>query len=151
MWLAYPSSYNLTGSIILTSSYKSYLSHWYTYITRSITLSPPSLTLSLKIFPIFRLFTRGVVSFYLICCLPSLMPPSIASIYCAVLITLILSISEVILSYSYYIKKGLIYIIIIALFSYSPLSCTKYIYCPTLLSYLALYLSCYRVLGLIRC
>ena len=45
------------------------------------------------------------------------MPPvrSTASIYYAALITLILSISKVMPSYSYCVKKGLIYIIIMAL------------------------------------
>ena len=113
-WLAYPLSYNSTSSIILTSSCKSRLSNWYTYITRSVTLSPPSLALSLKILPISRLSIKGIVSSYLICCHPSLMPPSIASIYHAILVTLILSINKVMPSYFYYIKKGLIYIIIAA-------------------------------------
>ena len=117
-WLGYPSSYNSTGSIILTSScspYRSYLSNWHTSITRSIILSPPSLSLTLKILLASRLSIRGTVSFYLICCHPPLMPPSVASIYYTILITLILSISKIMPSYFYYIKKGLIYIIITAL------------------------------------
>ncbi len=84
----------------------------------SITLSPPSLALSLKILPISRLFTKGIVSFYLIYYHPFLMPPSIASIHYTVLITFILSISKIIPSYSYYIKIGLVYIIITALSSH---------------------------------
>ena len=42
------------------------------------------------------------------------------------LITFIISISKVIPSYSYYIKKGLVYIIIMAPFSRQPSSYTKY-------------------------
>ena len=53
------------------------------------------------------------------------MPPSIASIHYAILVTLILSINKVILSYSYYIKKGLVYITITALSSHQPLSYAK--------------------------
>ena len=45
------------------------------------------------------------------------MPLSVASIYCAALIALILSISEVMSSCSYYIKKGLVYIAIMSLSS----------------------------------
>ena len=122
MWLAYPLSYNLTGSIILTSSYKSYLNNRHIFTTKSITLFLSSLDLSLKIPPFFRSFTRGVVSSNLICCHPFLMPPSIASVRHAALITLILSINKVILSCSCYIKRGLVYIIITALSSYQPLS-----------------------------
>ncbi len=153
-----------------TSSYKSCLSNQSTYITRSITLSPPSLALSLKILPISRLFTKSAVSSNLIYCYLSLIPPSVAFIYYTMLITLILSINKVIPSCFYCVKKGLIYIIIMALSSRQPLfytkyinvnmrlSCniysisnTKYIYYPILLSYLVPYLSCYKVLGLIYC
>ena len=119
-WLTYPSSYDLTSSIILTSSCnscRSYLNNWYTCITRSVTLSPPSLALSLKILSIFRLFTKGVVSFDLICCYLSLMPPSVTSICHTALIALILSIGKVMPSCSCCIKKGLVYIAIISLFN----------------------------------
>ena len=172
-WLAYPSSHDLTGFIVLTSSYsscRSCLTNWYISIIVAVILFPPSLALSLKILSIFRLSIRGIVSFYLICCHPSLMPPSIASIYHATLVALILSINKVMPSCSYYIKKGLVYITIIALSSYQPLSYTKYIklniclsyniysisnikyiYYSTLLNYLVLYLSYYRVLDLICC
>ncbi len=77
-WLAYPLSYDLTSSIVLTSSCssrRSYLSNWHTCNTRSVTLFPPSLALSSKILPISRLSTRGTVSSSLICCLPLLIPP----------------------------------------------------------------------------
>ena len=150
------------------SSYRSCLSNWHTYITKSITLSSPSLSLSLKILPISRLSIRGTVFSYLICCHPSLMPPSIASIYCVTLITLILFISKVMPSCSCYVKKGLIYITIAALSSRQPLSYAeytklnirlsynvrsisdaKYIYYFTLLNRLVLCLSCYKVLNLI--
>ena len=93
------------------------------------------------------------------------MPPSIASMRYTVLI---LSISKVMPSYSYCIKKGLVYIAIVALSSCQPLSCTKYIkvniylsyniysisttkyiYIFILFSYLVPYLSYYKVLNLI--
>ena len=109
------------------------------------------------------------MSFNLIYYYFSLMPPSIASIYCTALVTLILSISEVMPSCSYYIKKGLVYIAIVALSSHQSssytkytkaniyLSCnvysvsnTKYIYCPILFSHLVPCLSYYKVLDLIR-
>ena len=80
----------------------------------SITLSPPSLSLTLKIPLLSRLSIRGVVFSYLICYRPSLMPPSVASACRAVLIALILSISEVMPSYSCYIEKGLVYVAIAA-------------------------------------
>ena len=153
-----------------TGSRRSYLSNWHTSITVSITLSPPSLSLTLKIPLLSRLSIRNIVSFYLIYCHPSLMPPSIASIYYAALVALILSISDVMPSCSYCIKKGLVYIIIAALSSHQPLSYTKYIkanmrsscnvrsvsnakyiYYPTLLNYLVPYLSYYKVLDLICC
>src|SRR6266700_1365578 len=163
---AYPSSHDLTGSIISTSSCssrRSRLSNWHTSITISIILSPPSLSLTLKILLLSKLFIKGIVSSYLIYCHPSLMPPSIASIYHTILIILILSISKVIPSYSHYIKKGLIYIIITALSSRQPLfytkyikvnmhlscniysiSAAKYIYYSILLSRLVLCLNCYK-------
>ena len=156
-----------------TSSYssrRSCLSNWHTYITRAITLSLPSLALSSKIPPISRPSTRGIVSSSLIYCYPSLMPPLVASIYCVVLIALILFISEIMPSCSCYIEKGLVYIIIILPFSRQPLSCTKcikaniylscniysisttkYIYYSILLNCLVPYLSYYRVSDLICC
>ena len=98
------------------------------------------------------------------------MPPSIASIRYTVLIALILSISEIMPFYFYYIKKGLVYIIIAAPSGRQPLSyteyikanmrlsynihsisTTKYIYYPTLFSRLVPYLSYYKVLDLICC
>ena len=99
------------------------------------------------------------------------MPPtrSSASRHYNKLITLILSISKVMPSCSYYIKKGLVYIIITAPSSRQPLSYTKcikvniclsyniysisntkYIYYPTLFSHFIPYLSYYRVLNLIH-
>ena len=172
MWLGYPLSHNLTGSIILTSSCssrRSCLSNWHTSITRSITLSPPSLSLTLKILPVSRLSIRGIVPSYLIYYYPSLIPPSVASMRYTALIIFILSISEVILSCSCYIKKGLVCITIVALSGRQPLSYAKYtkanmhlsynicsisatkcIHYPTLLNCLVPYLSCYRVLDSIR-
>ena len=150
------------------NSCRSYFSNWYISIIRSIILSPPSLFLTLKIFLASRLFIRGVVFSYLIYYCLSLMPPSVASVYCTALVALILSISKVMPSCSCYIKKGLVYITITALSGRQPLSCaecikanmrlscnihsvsnTKYIYYPTLLNYLVPYLSYYRVLDLI--
>ena len=150
------------------SSCMSCLSNWHTSITKSITLSPPSLSLTLKILPASRSSIRGAVSPNLIYYSLSLIPPLLASIHYTTLITLILSISKIMPSYSYYIKKGLVCIIITALSSRQPLSCTKctkanmclscnirsvsatkYIYHPTLLNRLVPYLSYYRVLDLI--
>ena len=118
-WLGYPSSHDSIGSIVLTSSCnsrRSPLNNWHANITRSVTLSPPSLALSSKILPISRLPTKGIVSSVLICCLLLLMPPirSSASIHYAALVALILSIGEIIPSCSYYVKKGLVCIIITA-------------------------------------
>ena len=58
------------------------------------------------------------------------MPPirSLASVYCILLATSISLNGEIISPYSYYVKKGLVYVTIIALFSYQPFSyskCTK--------------------------
>ena len=85
------------------------------------------------------------------------------------LITLIISISKVIPSYSYYVKKGLVYITITAPSGRQPSSYTKYIKANmrsscdvrsisntkytcllTLYSYLVPYLISFRVLSLIR-
>ena len=136
----------------------------------SITLSLPSLSLTLKILLASRSSIKGAVFSYSICYWLSLMPPSIASIYCAVLVALILSVSKIMPFCSYCVKKGLVCVTITALSGCQPLSCTKYtksniyvscniyfvlsakyIYCFTLLNYLVLCLSCYRVLDLICC
>ena len=117
-WLTYPLSHDLTSSIMLISSYKSYLGNWYMVITRSVILSPSPLALSLKILPISRLSIRGTVFSYLICCHPSLMPPSIASIHYTALIALILSINKIIPSCFYCVKKGLVCVIIMSLSGY---------------------------------
>ena len=96
------------------------------------------------------------------------MPPFIASIRRIILITLILLVSKVIPSYSYYIKKGLVYITITAPSGRQPSSYTKYIKANIYLScnvysisnakykrliilynLLVLYLIYYRVLDLI--
>ena len=97
------------------------------------------------------------------------MPPSIASLRRAILVTLILLINKVMPSCSCYIKKGLVYIMIAALSGRQPssytkytkanmrssynvrsISSTKYIFCLTLFNRLVLYLNYYRVLDLIR-
>ena len=67
------------------------------------------------------------------------MPPirSLVSIYCVLLATSISLNSEIMSPYSYYIKKGLVYITIIVLFSCQPFSCFKctkantYLLCDT--------------------
>ena len=139
---------------------------------KSITLSPSLLSLSLKISYISKSLIKGVVSSYLIQYLLLLMPPvrSTASRRRNKLILLILSINEVILSYSYYIKKGLLYIAIMSPFSCQLLSYAKYIiinmrssyniylvsntkykYFITYLSCCIPYLICLRVLDLIYC
>ena len=55
------------------------------------------------------------------------MPPvrSLASIYCVLLATSISLNSEIMSPYSYYAKKGLVYIIIIASFSRQPFFYSK--------------------------
>jgi len=97
------------------------------------------------------------------------MSPSIASVRRTILITLILLVSKVMPSYSYYIKKGLIYITIAAPSGRQPSFYTKYIKANIRLSYnicsiskakykcfitlynlLVPYLIYYRVLDLIR-
>ena len=50
---------------------------------------------------------------------------SLASVYCILLTASISLDSEIMSSYSYYIKKGLVYITIIALFSCQPSSYSK--------------------------
>ena len=52
---------------------------------------------------------------------------SLASVCCVLLAASISLDSEIISPYSYYIKKGLVYITIIALFSPQPSSYFKYI------------------------
>ena len=136
----------------------------------SITLSSPSLSLTLKILLASRLSIKGIMFSCSICYYFFLMPPSLASMRHTALITLILSISKVIPSCSYCIKKGLVYIVIMAPSGYQPLSyiecikvniclscnvysisTAKYIYYFILFSRLVPYLSYYRVLNLIYC
>ena len=137
-----------------------------------ITLSPSLLSSSLKISYISKSLIRGIVSSYLIQYLLLLMPPvrSTAFRHHNKLMLLILSISKVMPSYSYYIKKGLLYIMIASSSSRQPSSYTK---CTTinihlsynirsvfntkykrLITYLNCcipYLICLRVLDLIHC
>ena len=64
--------------------------------------------------------------------------PSIRSSASIYYILLAISISlngEIINPYSCYIKRGLVYIAIIALFSYQPSSCSKYTKANTCLLY----------------
>jgi hypothetical protein len=50
---------------------------------------------------------------------------SFAFKYCTYTVSLILLLSEIMPSCSCYIKKGLVYIVIMALFSCQPSSCSK--------------------------
>jgi hypothetical protein len=47
--------------------------------------------------------------------------------YCSKLIAIILLLGKIMPSYFCYLEKGLVYIIIIALFSWQPFFCSKYI------------------------
>ena len=60
---------------------------------------------------------------------------SLVFIYYVLLAAFILLNSKIISPYSYYMKKGLIYIIIITLFSYQPSSYFKYTKVNTCFSY----------------
>ena len=106
--------------LILQLILVSILSSYNTSSIRFITLSPSLPSSSLKISCISKLLIKGVVLSYLIQYLLLLMPliRSTASRRHNKLILLILFISKVILSCSYYIKKGLLYIAIA-----SPFSC----------------------------
>ena len=107
----------------------SVISSYNTPSIRFVTLSPSLLSLSLKISYISKSLIRGVVLSCLIQFLLLFISPirSTASRRHNKLILLILSISKVMPSYSYYIKKRLLCIVIASPFSYQPLSCTKYI------------------------
>ena len=59
--LAYPLSYSSTGSIKSTTSWMSSLSNYNTNNTKSITLAPSSLALSLKIYSILKSLIRGML------------------------------------------------------------------------------------------
>ena len=88
-------------------------------INLSIILASSSLSLSLKISYISKSLIRGIVSPNLICWLSLfLMPLLLASIKHAQVVVIILLLGEIMPSYSCYIKKGLICVVIIALTSY---------------------------------
>ena len=106
------------------------LSNHNTNNTRSVTLAPSSLALSLKIYFILKSLIRGVLLSKLIWWPISLIPfiRSSASKYCTLLAASISLNGEIISPYSYYTKKGLVYIIITNPFSRQPFSyteCTK--------------------------
>ena len=70
----------------------------------------------------------------------SLIPPVRSSAFecaarCFKLVAVILLLGEIMPTYSYYIKKGLVYIAIIALFSCQPFSYAKYTKLNIYLSY----------------
>jgi hypothetical protein len=132
-WLSYLSSYNSTGSILLTSLLKSCFNSLVTNTTgifRSITLAFFSSALSLKILSISKSLIRGMLCPNLIYWLLFLILPirSLAFEYLAhrsKLIAVIFLFSEIMPSYSHYTEKGLVYIIIMALFGRQPSSCFK--------------------------
>ena len=51
---------------------------------------------------------------------------SLVSKYYAYIVAIILLLNKIILTYFYYVLKGLVYIIIIAFLGRQPFSCTKY-------------------------
>jgi hypothetical protein len=64
IWLSYPLFHSSTGFILLTSLLKSYCNSLIintTSISKSVTLVPSSLVLSLKILPISKSLIRGVL------------------------------------------------------------------------------------------
>ena len=123
-----PSSHAFKPNLlILQFILVSVISSCNTSLIRFVTLSPSLLSLSLKISCISKSLIRGIVLSCLIQYLLLLMPPvrSTASRRCNKLILLVLFINKIMLSYSYYIKKGLLYIMIISLSSCQLLSCIK--------------------------
>ena len=133
IWLNYPSSHGFTSFIESTTSRISSFSNYNTDNTKSVTLAPSLLVLSLKVQFILKSKIRGILLSELIWQLISLIPPirSLASkraTYYFKLMAVILLLGEIIPTYFYYMEKGLVYIIIIALFSCQPSSyieCTK--------------------------
>ena len=129
-WLSYPSSYSSTSSIESTTFWISSLSNHNTNNIKSVTLTPSSLVLFLKVQSILKSIIRGILLSELFYWPISLMPPvrSSASKYRSKLVSLILSLSEIMPSCSYCVEKRLSYIIILAPFSCQPFSyikCTK--------------------------
>jgi hypothetical protein len=133
-WLGYPLSYSSTGSIPLTSLLRPCLNSLVintTSISRSVTLTPFSLALSLKILSISKSLIRGVLCPNLTYWLLFLMPPIRSLIFKYLarrskLVAVIFLFSEIMPSCSCYMEKGLVYIVIAALFSRQLSSCFKY-------------------------
>ena len=132
-WLGYPSSYGSTGFIssasrvLILTQYKSPLSTCTILFIRSITPTPSSISSSLKNL-ISKSLIRGIL------CPVSiwwpflfLMPPIrfLASVRRVLLATSISLNSEIMSPCSCCVKKGLLYIIIMAFFGYQPSSCFK--------------------------
>ena len=124
-WLSYPSSYSFTGFIssasyvLILTQYKSFFSTCIILFIRSVIPAPSSISLSSKNL-IFKLLIRGILYFVSIWWLfLFLIPPirSLASVHCILLAVSISLNSEIISPCSYYAKKGLVYITIIAFFS----------------------------------
>ena len=98
--------------------------------TRSVTLAPFFLVLSLKICFILKSLIRGMLLFKLIWWLISLIPPIRLSVFKRyALLAISISLNKEIMSLcSCYIKKGLVYIIIIDFSGRQPsfyAECTK--------------------------
>jgi len=131
----YSSLYSLIGSIIAytisTNSLSSALSSCNTYLIKSITLAPSSLSSSLKTSIISKLLIKDTVlpSLFASICIKWLIIPLQQSLPQAqrrvCVVAIILSLSKVIPSYSYYIKKGLVYIAIAAPSSRQLSSCSE--------------------------
>jgi hypothetical protein len=126
MWLSYPSSHNSTGSIPLTSLLRSCLNSLVTNttsISKSVILAPSSSALFLKILSISKSLIRGVLCpnsiYWLLFLIPLIRSLVFKCLACHFkLIVVILSLGEIMPSYSCYTEKGLVYIIIVALSSY---------------------------------
>ena len=134
---AYPSSHGSTGSIESTTSQISSLSNRNANNTRSVTLAPSSLASFLKVQSTLNSVIRGVLLFKLFWWPIFLIPPvrSLASKRYAYVIAIIFLFSEIMPTYSRYVLKGLVCVIIIAPLGRQPSFCTK---CTKL----NIYLSC---------
>ena len=114
--------------LILQLILVSIISSYNTSPIRSIILSPSLLFLSLKISYISKSLIKGVILSCLIWYLLLFIHPVRFTAFRRYnkLILLIFSINKIMLSYSCYIKKGLLYIVIISPFSFQLLSYAKY-------------------------
>ena len=143
MWLSYPLSYSFTGFIsfisytLILTCLKSHLSTYTILFIRFITPIPSSLFLSLKNL-ISKLLIKGVLYSILIWWPLLFLIPFIRFIVfkrCVYTILVILLLGEIMPTYSHYIKKKLVYIIITV-----PSSCQLFFYIKC--TKLNIYLSC---------